>query len=171
MEGKLDIPKFDMIEGTEAGSTYLVFATANDLKLAVKPLVYARRTSSKRPAFLTLAFRLRAVPTSPDGIPSEAASTFNLPLKAKGGHASCNGGLEIVALPVRPTDARKLWHEGNMTLKLVENIRAKIAKNEAVKFVVTEEQMLDFMNLYYDGCFGEAEGEETAPIPEVQFYD
>lgn len=172
MEGKMDMPAFDMIEGTDPGSTYLVFAKTADLKLGVRPMVYPMHSSKKRPPFLMLGFRLRAVTCSPDGVVTEAASTFGLPLKSKGGHASTNGGLELIALPATQVSARAAWLDGKMTQKVVTQIRMAVHKSGKAEFVVTDHQMEDFMNLTYEAAFADAEAQSAAlkPDPDIKFY-
>lgn len=172
MEGKMDMPAFDMIEGTDPGSTYLVFAKTADLKLGIRPLVYPMHSAKKRPPFLMLGFRLRAVTCSPDGVVTEAASTFGLPLKSKGGHASTNGGLELIALPATQVSARAAWLDGKMTEKLVFQIRMAVHKAGKAEFVVTDHQMEDFMNLTYEAAFADAEKQaaDMVPDPDIKFY-
>lgn len=163
----MELPQFDMIEGSTKGSSYLVIGEKNDLKIGIRPLVFPQQVAPSL-AVLYLGFRMRVVTANPEGSVLEAAETFKLPFTEKGGHASLEGGLQLIALPTSVSAAYDAWQNKQATKMLVVQV-TKHLKDAGVKMFVTAEQIGEFMDVTYAESFSKGEEVSQSLSEEVQY--
>jgi len=146
----IEFPEFDILQGTEKDSRFLVFATVGGVKIGIRPVIFPKKEDGQ--AILYMGFRLRAQGYE-SGALDKINEKTNLPFKKlKGLHTSLVGGMQLVALPATPFQAAKAIKEENLVQLMVDQIFIAMT-TPYVKFIITESQVVEYLNLQFDLFF------------------
>ena len=159
----------EMMKGSEKDSHFLVIAKKSGLKLGIRPLTIVIKESPDR-SYLYLAFRMRCEAESPDATTITATEDFGMPFRSGSSpgatHMSIECGVRLVQMPASPAAAYKQWQDNFVTQGMVAQLVEHLKKHKAT-MTVSEDQIVEYLNLTYDMAIPNVEEQNPTEFPLV----
>jgi hypothetical protein len=159
----------ETIKGTQSDSVYMVFAKADGLKLAIRPLIFPAPYDHEdtKIGMLYLGARLRVVAESPDASILTAESSFGIAgFTDKGEHASQVIGVPLAVLPCGIAEARTRWLGDNLSEAMVGTLYGQLETVGATP-TAPKSQVEEWLYTEYNQCL--PQGPDVKYLDKVQF--